>query len=131
MYNVSTMRKILIVDDDPLLGNLYRDLLMAQQYEVTLVIDGDVAFENIKNNNWDLILLDILLPHRSGSQIIRDLQATSPDSLKQNIVLLTGLDKTAALEEIKDLHYPIISKSEVNPDEFILKVQSYLSAPTS
>lgn len=58
--------KILIVEDENDLGCIVRDYLGAEGYEVDLVNDADTGLEKIQQHTWDLILLDVMLPSKSG-----------------------------------------------------------------
>lgn len=57
---------ILIVEDEIDLGTVVRDYLSSEGFNCTLIHDADNGLEKIQNNSWDLILLDIMLPSKSG-----------------------------------------------------------------
>ena len=57
---------ILIVEDEVDLASIVRDYLKAESFTCELVHDADAGMEKIKQQNWDLILLDIMLPSKSG-----------------------------------------------------------------
>lgn len=63
------MRKILIVEDDQLIAELERDYLEASEYEVEIAKDGYEGLRLSKENTYDLILLDVMLPGVSGFDI--------------------------------------------------------------
>lgn len=65
---------ILIVEDDETLGNLFRQILKVQEYEVTLIQDGLNALAYLKREVPDLILLDLHLPRLSGMDILAELK---------------------------------------------------------
>ena len=64
------MKKILIVEDNELNMKLFNDILVYQNYEVDKALDGEEAYEKIKNNLYDLIILDIQLPKLSGFELL-------------------------------------------------------------
>ena len=64
-------KKILLVEDEPLLQKLYTDLLKGENYSVESVSDGKTAYEKIKQGGWDLVLLDILLPELDGIEKLK------------------------------------------------------------
>lgn len=122
------MKKILLVEDDEFLRTLYIDLLKnLKATEVTSVIDGREAFNKIKNDFFDLILLDTLLPNMNAIDILNNLKTAHPDKLNQKIVIITNLDDEKMLEQIKAFHYNIIIKSQLNPEEFINKIKLILN----
>lgn len=70
------MTRILIVDDENDIAELISDVLTDEGYETVIKNDGYSAIEEVKNNNFDLILLDIMMPNLSGTETcnkIRDL----------------------------------------------------------
>jgi DNA-binding response OmpR family regulator len=70
-------RKILIIDDDKDLSMIISDMLNDYGYEVTLSPDSETAFELLKNNSFQLILLDINLPDAIGFDVCRELRRIS------------------------------------------------------
>ncbi|MBP5384098.1 MAG: response regulator transcription factor, partial [Lachnospiraceae bacterium] len=79
--------KILVVDDESRIRKLVRDFLVKQNYEVTEAANGkeavDVFFEK---NDFDLIILDIMMPVMDGWQVCREIRAYS----KVPIIMLTA-----------------------------------------
>ncbi len=70
-------RKILIIDDDKDLSMIIADMLNDYGYEVQLAPDSETAFELLKNNSFQLILLDINLPDAIGFDVCRELRRIS------------------------------------------------------
>lgn len=70
------MYKILIVEDDRLIAELERDYLEASDYEVTLAEDGITGMKLSREQEFDLILLDVMLPGVSGFEICRDIRSS-------------------------------------------------------
>ena len=73
-------KKILIVEDNELNMKLFFDILTYQNYNVQKVFDGLSAYKKIKENNFDLVILDIQLPKLDGFSLIEKLK-------KENIIL--------------------------------------------
>lgn len=82
-------KKILIVEDDFLIRDLYSRLLKKGGYEVDVAEDGEEGYADIINGQYDLILLDIMLPKMSGIDILKKLQQ---EQQQKKIVMLTNLD---------------------------------------
>jgi DNA-binding response OmpR family regulator len=61
---------ILIVEDETALRDKLRTILEAENYTVEIAADGDAALDAVWNDNHDLILLDIMLPKRSGLEVL-------------------------------------------------------------
>lgn len=86
----SKVKKILIAEDEPSLVFTLRDTLESEGYEVHVVEDGSLAVERVLDVKPDLLLLDLMLPGRSGFDIckdIRDRKLTFP------IIMLTARDQ--------------------------------------
>lgn len=119
-------KKILVVEDDELLRNLYIETLQGDEYEVTSAIDGDDAFAKMKVGGYDLVLLDIILPKQSGLDVMNALK-TNPPAVKNNIVLfLTNLDKSEEIKEALTLGNGYLIKSQITPGDLINEVKAYL-----
>jgi Response regulators consisting of a CheY-like receiver domain and a winged-helix DNA-binding domain len=69
-------RKVLIVEDDQAIAELERDFLEVHGYEVTLRADGRQALEEALEQEYDLIILDVMLPGMDGFDILRRLRET-------------------------------------------------------
>ena len=83
------MKKILIVEDDILAAELERDYLEASDYEVELCSDGDEGYKKAKSGDYDLLLLDIMLPGKDGYQVAYELRKNKIDT---PILMLTAKD---------------------------------------
>ena len=94
--------RILLVEDDIMIGETVLDLLRAEAYAVDWVKDGQMADAALASNEYDLILLDLGLPRKDGLEVLRALRArrqrvpvliaTARDSVEQRIA---GLDAGA------------------------------------
>lgn len=79
--------RILIVEDDPAILNGLSDVLVFNGYEVQAVEDGGEGFDAIVNNQFDLALLDVMLPTLDGFTICRRIREIRPS---QSIIMLTA-----------------------------------------
>jgi len=70
--------QILIVEDDKPINALIRKNLELVGHKCTPVFDGDTVLDTVEKANFDLILLDVMLPGRDGLEIIRDIQGKAP-----------------------------------------------------
>ena len=81
--------RILLVEDDKLLGNSVRNSIRAEGYAVDWIIDGEKVSATVTANSYDLILLEYRLPGKSGMEIIRELRASG---LQTPLMLLSACD---------------------------------------
>ncbi len=68
-------QRILIVDDDPSIVKIMRGYLEQAGYNVLTAADGDRALQLVRHERPDLVVLDVMLPHRDGWEITRSIRA--------------------------------------------------------
>jgi two-component system alkaline phosphatase synthesis response regulator PhoP len=102
------MARILIVEDEPDIALGLEEDLTRHGYEVEVVRDGDAAVRRGREQAWDVILLDVMLPYRDGFEVCRELRSAR---VKTPIIMLTA--KTQEAEKILGL--------EVGADDYVTK----------
>lgn len=123
----NSQKKILIVEDDQFLREFYEELLTGEGYAVDTAEDGAIGLSKLQNNEYNLVLLDIMLPKKDGVQILRDLQITSSKSPNIAIVVLTNLGQETLIKQCFDLGAEgYLIKSALNPDQVLAEIKSYL-----
>ncbi|MBL4634987.1 MAG: response regulator [Kofleriaceae bacterium] len=85
---------ILVVDDDPLLRGAIAMILEDEGYTVELASDGIKALEAIAANKPDMILLDMMMPNMSGTQVLRELQESERTS-SIPVIIMTAINGVA------------------------------------
>lgn len=118
--------KILIVDDDIILRQMYEERLKAEGYEIDSAADGEEALKIAKEKQHDLILLDIMMPKINGLDVLKMLKADE-DTKNIPIILLTALIQD--VDKQKGLAFgasDYIVKSETMPGEVIEKIERVL-----
>ena len=86
------MKKILIVEDDNFISEMYANKFSESGFEVKIAKDGQEALDRAKEIIPDLILLDIVLPKKDGFEVLNDLK--KEDILKNTkIIFLTNLSE--------------------------------------
>ena len=71
------MKKILLVEDDVFVRDIYSRELKKGDYEIVLAEDGQIGIDKATTEQFDLILLDIMLPKKTGIDVLRELRASS------------------------------------------------------
>jgi DNA-binding NtrC family response regulator len=79
--------KILVVDDEISIQQLLFHLFDYQNYDVQLTSSGEEALEKLKNNSFDLIILDLKLPQIDGFQVLEQMRALKVNS---KVLVITG-----------------------------------------
>jgi DNA-binding response OmpR family regulator len=91
--------KILVVDDEKIVGTAFKRELERENYEVDSALDGEKAREMAKLKKYDLIFVDLIMPGMDGVQTCKILKDISPDS---TIIFMTGrIDKDTIFKEIE------------------------------
>src|SRR3989344_9056716 len=120
-------KRVLIVEDDQFLREFYQELLTAEGYFVDAASDGEIALTKLRSNEYNLVLLDLMLPKKDGVQVLRDLKVSPPKSSQINILVLTNLGQDLVVKECFDLGADgYLIKSALNPDQVLTEVKSYL-----
>ncbi|NNU79322.1 response regulator [Halovulum dunhuangense] len=81
-------QRVLIVEDEPNIADALRFLLTHEGFEVVVESDGALAMERVADSRADVVILDVMLPNRSGFDILRDLRALGPDQTPRPPVLM-------------------------------------------
>jgi len=81
--------KILIADDEPHIVTALEFLLVESGYEVDVARNGDEALAQIRSGRPDLVLLDVMMPARSGYDVCQEVRAT-PELARTKIVMLSA-----------------------------------------
>jgi len=90
--------RILVVDDDPQIRRVMRVTLTGQAYEVDDVKDGEAALEKIRDQRFDLVLLDMNMPGMGGFETCREIRAASDIAIIMLTVRDSEADKVQALD---------------------------------
>lgn len=114
-------KKILIIEDEQFISELYVRSLVKHGYDVKVIVDGQQALTEAQTNAYDIILLDIMLPNMMGTDILRNLRdKNQTPNLKAKIIIATNLEmdeqRRAAMEAQAD---GFVVKAEITPKELV------------
>jgi len=116
--------KILIVDDDLYIRELYEEVLKDAGYEVTTAVDGEDGLSKVKGGGFDLILLDVMMPKLDGLGVLQKLSEISPKPTNGPIILLTNLSHDPIINEaMQHGASTYMIKADVTPDQLMAKVK--------
>src|SRR6185312_13892971 len=122
--------RILVVDDNPDIVMVMRELLISRGYEVVTVTSAEQATAEIDRNTPDLILSDVIMPGKSGFELCRELKENSETRLIP-LVLITGLtnreDRIQGIECGADdfLNKPIFAEELFARVKSLLKLKEF------
>ncbi len=118
------MKKILIIEDDFLLGDVLTQKLKAERFEVALVGDGLKGYEKIKSFKPDLVLLDIILPTMNGYEIL-EAKKKDPSIADIPVIIVSNSGQPVEINRalalgVKDY----LVKAQFDPEEVLVKVRA-------
>lgn len=120
-------KKILIVEDDQFLREFYQELLQEEGYIVDVAAEGEAGLAKIQGIEYDLVLLDIMLPKKDGMEILKELKTHPPKSSNIKIVVLTNLGQDSVIKQCFEFGADgYLIKSALNPDQVLQELKSYL-----
>lgn len=119
--------KILVVEDDSIVATIYSRTLTNAGYEVDVIPDGSDAFHALHTKNYDLILLDIMLPTMDGLAILRRIRAQKKFEFLP-IIVITGLQKSAQAQILAAGATLVMSKGDVSPQKLVEAVKEQIAA---
>jgi len=117
------MKKILIVEDDISIGEVERDYLEISGFQVTVMNDGLQGYQEALKNEYDLVILDVMLPNMDGFNISRELR------MRKDMPIIMVTARTDEIDKIRGLGLGIddyITKP-FSPNELVARVKAHLS----
>ncbi|MDB5165473.1 MAG: Response regulator receiver protein [Candidatus Saccharibacteria bacterium] len=88
------IKTILCIEDDRFIGEMYVRSLKKAGYEVDWMVDGNDGLIAARNKSYDVILLDVMLPERRGTEILEALRGGKKDLIPNSkVVILTNFDQ--------------------------------------
>lgn len=113
-------KKILCIEDERFISELYARALKKAGYDVNVVVDGKDALQEALTDQYDIILLDMMIPSVTGFEILRKIRGKDATHLRAKVIVTTNLEQAdedrAAIEEQADGY---IIKAEVTPKQLV------------
>ena len=114
------IEKILVVDDEPLIRDLLRDILREEGYEVSVAKEGLSALKKVKREETDLVITDVKMPGLDGIKLLKEIKKVSPST---PVIVITAYGTIEnAVEAMKKGAYDYITKP-ITPDQIKLVLQ--------
>jgi len=99
------MSAVLVADDEAGMRETLADILAACGYGVTSAADGDAALDAIRNNPFDVVVMDIRMPGRDGVSVLREVGKPPP-----RVILMTAYAKERHLKEAREKAFAVVNK---------------------
>ena len=120
------MKKILFIEDESALQKSLGDMLKKQGYKVESALDGEIGLRLAQTTKPDIILLDLILPKKSGFEVFEELKQ-SKETVNIPVVVLTNLEKMEDVEKALELGAKTyLVKANYNLEEVVSKIKQVL-----
>ncbi len=120
------MKKILLIEDDPLIVEIYTAKLKKSGFDIESAIDGKSAFEKFSKKEYDLILLDIVLPHLTGFELLERMKRQKK-SKQVKVVVLSNLGEEADIKRAQKMNVvKYLIKAHHTPSEVVEEIKKIL-----
>ena len=120
------MSKIIIVEDDESLAELYRISFTKENYEVILASDGEEGLGKVLTDMPDIVLLDVMMPKMNGLEVLAKLK-DNPSTSKLPVIMISNINdpsvENVAMQKGANLY---LVKSQFVPKEIVAKVKELL-----
>ena len=121
------MANILIAEDEKPLNNAYRIILEKEGHSVVSAFNGEEAVKKFKENNADILLLDILMPKMNGIEVLEKLQIKD-NYPKTTVIILSNLDMDKEIQQAYKLGaYKYILKAITTPQQLAVLVNHLIN----
>lgn len=114
-------KKILIIEDDRFISEMYARSLKNAGYSVAEVITGPEGYERARAESFDYILLDIMIPDKTGVEVLKDLRGNDGHGLQQTrIIIMTNFEQDdATRQSMEKLADGYLIKAEITPKRLV------------
>lgn len=115
---------VLIIDDDPTFCLMLKSFLSKKDFATETAFSGAEAINQVKNNNFDIVLSDFRLPDTDGLELLENIREIKPGT--PVIIMTSYADIRIAVKAMKIGAYEYVTKP-VNPDEILLTIKNALN----
>lgn len=125
----SEKKKILVIDDEPDFLQVVSYRLKAHDYEVMTATDGQIGYEKIKREKPDLIISDLLMPHMTGYDLLKQLKNERDGVEKTPVIIVTSKPHMKSYFSESAIH--TFMDKNFEPEKLISKIQELISIAES
>lgn len=118
-------RKVLLIEDNEELRQLYKEIFKHNNFEVLEAADGDIGVNEALTNNPDAIILDLMMPRQGGLGALRIFRS-NPESKNTPIFIMTALPNQEYRDMAKDKVQGYFLKTEITPQQLVAEVNKVL-----
>ncbi len=120
--------KILLVEDDSFLREIIYKRLLKEGFDVVQAEDGEKALVEISQDNFDVVLLDIILPNINGFEVLEKIKTNDNEKIKNiPVIMLSNLGQETDIEKALGMGASnYLVKAHFTTDEIIKKIKQEL-----
>ena len=125
------IKSILIIEDDRFIGEMYVRSLRKDGYDVDWMVDGSDGLVAARNKVYDLLIIDIMLPEKQGTEILDELRGGPVDLIPNSrVIVFTNFEQDEEAREVTEKHADgYLIKAEVTPRKLIEAIQQLDKLP--
>lgn len=115
--------KILLVEDDPTLGYLLREYLLMNDFDIQVAETGEKAIECLHTNTFDLVILDVMLPDKSGFDLATQIKVSYP-----NLPFIFLTARSLKVDVLKGFALGAVDylKKPIDEEELVVRIKNLL-----
>ncbi|XOB41229.1 MAG: response regulator [Candidatus Nealsonbacteria bacterium] len=120
------MKKVLIVEDEEIIIDLLKKKLLQEGYDVSVAHNGEEGLKALRETKPDIVLLDIVMPKKSGYEVMEEM-GKDPELKKIPIIVISNSGQPVELDKAKYLGArDWLIKTEFDPQEVVDKVRKQI-----
>lgn len=120
-------KKVLVVDDDLFIRELYEEVLKDDGFEVDSAVDGEEGLRKLQQGGYDLVLLDVMMPKKDGLGVLGELLSHPAQKPNGAILLLTNLGHDPIIQEAMNKGATsYLNKADMTPDQLLENIKKFL-----
>lgn len=117
-------RAVLIVDDEPVILNMFKDIFLTKGYVVHTALGGREGLAEFASHHFDVVLLDILMPDMNGLEVLQEMKKMQPSA---KIVMITGFSLDAHREQATRDGASLFLNKPIDPAALLSAVDNLLT----
>lgn len=110
------MKKLLVIDDEEIIRRASQRTLVPAGYEVDTAASGREGLKLITENEYDLILVDLMMPEMSGREVVEQIRTITPET---RILVITGYSSTETKDQVKSMGIDCYLEKPYSPKTLI------------
>lgn len=120
------MKKVLVVEDEQLIGDLLQRKLREEGYYALVARDGETGLKQVREEKPDIVLLDIVLPRLNGFEVLSEMR--KDEALRKiPVIIISNSGQPTEIEKAKEAGVrDWLIKTEFDPQEVLEKVQRHI-----